>query len=265
VSEFSRGLLRGADPAISGRVRTVTNRLVHAYGIAFGAGGIAWVGEGPCYTFENNKEEEIPARLASITTTSGYVRQYPARRRCTVADLIGIDRAFATEALEDYRPFAKESDNSSCEGRVVLGHITIRHRHRRGPLIVVSQAPRAGTLTEGYLRVNLELEPVPEVPGSCHAPAFYPVLCADQVLLSGESPRAVVVSPPKPTTGASLPTSASASSVTRKLRKDACPGASAQQSDGHAGRVSKAAHETPLVLALKAMTAERPEERSWRR
>jgi streptogramin lyase len=159
----------------SGQVRTVTNRLLQAYGIAFGMGGIAWVGEGPRYTTENDKEEGIPARLASIAA-SGYVRQYPARRRCPVPDLIGMDRAFATDALEDYRPFSEELDNESCEGRVVLGHITVRRRHRRGPLIVVSQAPRAGTLTEGYLRVNLELAPVPEVPSSCRAPAFYPVL-----------------------------------------------------------------------------------------
>ncbi len=51
-----------------GRVRTITNRLVNALGIAFGSNGVAWIGEG---------RESGPAQVASIGA-GGRVTQYPA-------------------------------------------------------------------------------------------------------------------------------------------------------------------------------------------
>ena len=51
----------------SGGVRTVTNRLAKAYGIAFGVGGVAWVGEGTRYILGLDSDEgELPARVATI-------------------------------------------------------------------------------------------------------------------------------------------------------------------------------------------------------
>lgn len=152
----------------SGHVRTVTNRLVKAYGIAFGKGGVAWVGEGPRYIFGVDAQEgELPARVARISP-SGRVQQLPKLPECHVPRLLGLERAFAAGALRNYLV-------PEC-ARLHLGHITIRHLHRRGRLIVVSQTPRARTPTVGYGSVNVTLAPAPPVPKRCRPPAFYQVL-----------------------------------------------------------------------------------------
>ncbi len=153
----------------SGHVRTVTNRLANAYGIAFAADGSAWVGEGPHYIVrEDVKEGDVPARLASITP-SGQVMQYPPLPACPVPRLIGLDLAFAKARME-------EPGAATCRERIRLGHVTIEHLRRHGPVIVVSQTPRSGTPTAGYLNVSVKVESVPVLSSGCRAPAFYPVL-----------------------------------------------------------------------------------------
>jgi streptogramin lyase len=162
----------------SGRVRTVTNRLAKAYGIAFGAGGVAWVGEGTRYILGLDYDEgELPARVATITA-SGVVKQYPPLPQCHVPRLLGLERVFAEIALEDR--LAPE-----CE-RLSIGHVTVRHLHRRGRMIVVSQTPRAGTPTVGYRSVQITLEPAPALPRACRAPAFYKLLVDTSQLIVWE-------------------------------------------------------------------------------
>jgi virginiamycin B lyase len=162
----------------SGRVRTVTNRLARAYGIAFGAGGVAWVGEGTRYILGLDSDEgELPARVATITA-SGLVKQYPPLPQCHVPRLLGLERVFAEIALEDR--LAPE-----CE-RLSIGHVTVRHLHRRGRMIVVSQTPRAGTATVGYRGVRITLEPAPALPKACRAPAFYKLLVDTSQLIVWE-------------------------------------------------------------------------------
>jgi streptogramin lyase len=160
----------------SGHVTTLTNRLVKAYGIAFGNGGVAWVGEGPRYIFGVDvREGELPARVARISP-SGRVQQLPKLPVCHVPRLLGLERAFAAGALHNYLV-------PECS-RLHLGHITIRQVHRRGRLIVVSQTPRVGTPTVGYGGVNVTLAPAPPIPKRCRPPAFYQVLV--------DTPRLVV-------------------------------------------------------------------------
>ena len=167
---------------VAGHVRTVTNRLVNAYGIAFGAGGTAWVGEGPRYILGlDRREGELPARVARIGA-SGQVKQYPSLPECRVPRLLGEEADFAEGALGGRLV-------PECE-RLQLGHVTIRHLHSRGPLIVVSQTPRAGTPTVGYRSVKITVAPAPPLPKSCRAPAFYKLLVHASGLLLWKIKRA---------------------------------------------------------------------------
>jgi hypothetical protein len=152
----------------TGRVKTVTNRLANAYGIAFGAGGSAWVGEGTRYILGLDVHEgELPARVATISS-AGVVKQYPPLPQCHVPRLLGLERYFAESALVDR--LAPE-----CE-RLKIGHVTVRHLRRRGQLIVVSQTPRPGTPTVGYHSMRITMEPAPALPKTCQAPAYYELL-----------------------------------------------------------------------------------------
>jgi len=167
----------------SGRVKTVTNRLANAYGIAFGAGGIAWVGEGTRYTLGLDVDEgELPARVATITsagtTNAGVVKQYPPLPQCHVPRLLGLERYFAEGALVDRLV-------PECE-RLQIGHVTVRHLRRRGQMIVVSQTPRAGTPTVGYHNIRITIEPAPPLPKTCRAPAFYKLLLDTPQLIAWE-------------------------------------------------------------------------------
>ena len=93
----------------------------------------------------------------------------PPSPQCQVPRLLGLDRSFAEREL-------KEDSVDACAGRLELGHVTVRHPHRRGALIVISQTPRAGTAIEGPTRVRITLARAPALPKSCRAPAFYEVL-----------------------------------------------------------------------------------------
>jgi hypothetical protein len=88
--------------------------------------------------------------------------------QCEVPRLLGLDRSFAEGELKD-------DTVDPCAGRLELGHVTVRHPHRRGALIVVSQTPRAGAAIEGPTRVRFTLARAPALPKSCRAPAFYEV------------------------------------------------------------------------------------------
>jgi hypothetical protein len=153
-----------------GKVTTVTNTLMTAYGIAF-SGETAWVGEGPAYGRgdEGGGGEGRVARVARITV-SGSVRQYPRRPPCRVPSLIGTGGEFVA-------PVYGISTTTTCEGRLEWGRVTIGRRSGPGQMVVVWQSPRAGTLTDGYLKINVRLARVsPFAPrGTCHAPWPYPV------------------------------------------------------------------------------------------
>lgn len=149
----------------TGRVRTITNRLLAAYGIAFDAAGVAWIGEGPRY--DEGEGRETPARVARLTA-AGDLHQFPPRPVCHIPSVLGMERPFALALLNDeLTPGCRVSS-----GRVrILGG-------GRGQLIAVAQSPRAGSPTEGYARVSFVLKresPKPP-PRTCRAPSFFKVL-----------------------------------------------------------------------------------------
>ncbi|MGD0452585.1 MAG: hypothetical protein ABSB69_03240 [Solirubrobacteraceae bacterium] len=86
---------------------------------------------------------------------------------CRVPRLLGLERRFARDELA-------HPTVTGCEP-LKLTHVTIRRTHRRAPLIVVSQAPRAGTPTAGHRGVRITLEPAPPFPKHCRAPTLYVV------------------------------------------------------------------------------------------
>jgi streptogramin lyase len=150
-----------------GHVTTLTNHLLKAYGIAFGKGGVAWIGEGPRYLPEG-EEDETPARIARLAAVTARLHQYPPRPKCQAPALVGLDRAFAENAvLGDM--------TAGCEERVLLGRVRFTRTNHPGSYLVVSQTPRAGASTEGYIRVALKLEresPIPP-PRVCTTPPFF--------------------------------------------------------------------------------------------
>lgn len=132
-----------------GRVRTVTNRLVSALGIAFGSNGVAWVGEG---------RESGPARVASIGA-GGKVRQYPEPPGlCHVPYVLGGGPYHAAENIR----------RGECE----YGGARRRPRSRSNRLIVVSQSLPPGTVAPYKEPVRLVLGPKPPTPKACHAPRY---------------------------------------------------------------------------------------------
>jgi streptogramin lyase len=166
-----------------GRVQTITNRLVGAYGIAFDGRGRAWVGEGPGYQrkhlgetpFERDMEQQMarpriePARLAEVEP-SGGATQFPPAPSCRVPSLIGVERSLVW--LEDTVPFGvgnEEQSLSLCEHRIRLRHVTIRRAGRRGRLFVIAQHPAAGRHTRGYVGVSITLA-VASAPRGCGVP-----------------------------------------------------------------------------------------------
>jgi streptogramin lyase len=165
----------------SGRVHTVTNRLVNAYGIAFGPSGVAWVGEGPGFRLGlDTYEGQLPPRVARIEP-DGAVTQYPPLAPCHVPRLIGLERVFAEGALYDYKIPA-------CN-RLTISHVAIRRARRRGRLIVVSQTPRAGTPFAGYRDIRVTLEAAPPFPRSCRSPAYYSLIAHSAQLIAWKVTR----------------------------------------------------------------------------
>jgi hypothetical protein len=158
-----------------GRLTTRTNRLLNAYGIAFARGDVAWVGAA---SSDGEGEYETPARLARLAGPSGPLTQFPPRPKCEAPALIGLDRVFAEQAVLGNR-------TSGCEERVLLGHVHFVSAHRAGLYVVVSQSPRAGAASDGYLRVSFDLEresPIPP-PGVCQAPRFFQRLVTSTQLI----------------------------------------------------------------------------------
>jgi streptogramin lyase len=179
-----------------GRVRTLTNRLVDAYGIAFDGQGNAWVGEGPGYKRENLAETPFdrdmesqmalpriePARLAQVTP-SGRVRQFPPAPSCRVPSLIGVERSLVW--LESEVPFGVSEDQPSlslCEHRIRLAHVTVRSHGRHGRLFVVAQRPAPERRTHGYVAVSITLA-APSRPRSCGVPRPFRALYQSRRLL----------------------------------------------------------------------------------
>jgi streptogramin lyase len=178
-----------------GRVQTLTNRLVDAYGIAFDDEGNAWVGEGPGYKRENlvetpfdrDVEAEMalpriePARLAQVEP-SGRSRQFPPSPSCRVPSLIGVERSLVW--LESTTPLgvSEEASLSHCEHRIRLGHVTVTSRRRHGRLFVVAQRPAPGTRTRGYEAVTITLA-APSTPPSCGVPRPFNALYRSPQLL----------------------------------------------------------------------------------
>jgi hypothetical protein len=99
----------------------------------------------------------------------GRVTGAQSPSKCLLPALIGLERSSAEGELED-------SAAPACTRRLRRGHITIIDPHRRGPLRVVSQAPRARTPIDRRQPVNITLEAAPPLPRGCRAPAFYKVL-----------------------------------------------------------------------------------------
>jgi virginiamycin B lyase len=178
-----------------GRVQTLTNRLVDAYGIAFDGQGNAWVGEGPGYERENLAETPFDsdgeaqmalprfehARLAQVDP-SGRSRQFPSAPSCRVPSLVGTERSLV--GLESTKPFgvSEEASLSYCEHRVRLGHVTVRSRGRHGRLFVVAQRPAPGSRTHGYVTVAITLAE-PSTPPSCGIPRPFSALYRSRRLL----------------------------------------------------------------------------------
>jgi streptogramin lyase len=166
----------------NGRVQTLTNQLVDAYGIAFDGQGNAWVGEGPGYERDNLAETPFdrgveaqmglpriePARLAQVKP-SGRSRQFPRAPSCRVPSLIGVERSLV--GLNSTKPFgvSEEASLTRCEHRVRLGHVIVRSRGRHGRLFVVAQQPAPGSRTHGYVTVTITLA-APRTPPSCRVP-----------------------------------------------------------------------------------------------
>jgi hypothetical protein len=167
----------------AGRAATITNRLDNAFGIAFSAGGVAWIGEGGRYRVQPSEfgrpEEAVPARVASIRP-SGSVRQYPPGTACHVPWMLGNGRPELELSMQPERPFYGELLEAyverECERRIRLGHVTIRGGSHKGELVVVSQTPKPGTRVAGYTRVNVTLGLAPPLPKSCRSPALYTLL-----------------------------------------------------------------------------------------
>jgi streptogramin lyase len=151
-----------------GDVHTITNRLIEAYGITFADNGVAWVGEGA-------GEFGLRVRIASIAP-DGALSQYPPRVACPVPNVLGFNRGFAVSALRRWGSGGRRDiPGEACNERIALGSVRVRHTHRAGRLIVVSEKPRGLKLIGGYAWVNLVLARVPPIPRHCHPPRFYPV------------------------------------------------------------------------------------------
>ncbi len=178
-----------------GRVQTLTNRLMDAYGIAFDGERNAWVGEGPGYEremadtpFERNAEAQMalpriePARLAQIEP-SGRSRQFPPAPSCRIPSLIGVERSLVW--LDSTKPFAvsEEGALSHCEHRIRLGHVTGGSRGRRGRLFVVAQRPAPGRRTNVYVTVTITVA-TPSTPPSCAVPRPFSPLYRSRRLLA---------------------------------------------------------------------------------
>jgi hypothetical protein len=178
-----------------GRVQTLTNRLVDAYGIAFDGEGNAWVGEGPGYEQENLAETPFdhdaeaqmalpriePARVAQVKP-SGRSRQFPPAPPCRVPSLIGTERSLVW--LESTTPLgiSEEASLSRCEHRIRLGHVTVRSHGRHGRLFVVAQRPAPGYRTQGYVTVTITLA-TPSTPPTCGVPRPFNALHRSRRLL----------------------------------------------------------------------------------
>jgi streptogramin lyase len=165
-----------------GRVQTLTNRLVDAYGIAFDGEGTAWVGEGPGREredlaetpFDHEVEAQMalarvePARLGQVKP-SGRSTQFPPAPSCRVPSLIGTERSLIW--LDSTAPLGvgEEASLSRCEHRIRLGHVTIRSRGQPGRLFVVAQQPAPGHRTYGYATVSITLAS-PSTSRNCGVP-----------------------------------------------------------------------------------------------
>lgn len=137
-----------------GHVTTVTDRLVNAFGIAFGNDGAAWVGEG----IEDNRS----ARIARIGA-EGTVTQYPpVSSRCHVPYVLGDGPYHAAENIRQ----------EECE----FGGAKRPPRSRSNHLIVVSQSVPPGTVASYKEPVSVVLGPKPPTPKTCHAPRYDRVL-----------------------------------------------------------------------------------------
>jgi hypothetical protein len=125
----------------------------------------------------------LPAAGAAgqaLALTSAHAR---SRSACRVPGLVGLERSPAEGELEP-------NTTTACGRLLRRGHLTILDPHRRGPLRVISQSPRAGIPVARRTQVNLTLEPSPPLPKSCRAPTSYKVLVHTPQLVVWEISRA---------------------------------------------------------------------------
>jgi hypothetical protein len=178
-----------------GRIQTLTNRLVNAFGIAFDGQASAWVGEGPGYEREDlaetpfDREVEArmalpriePARLAQVEP-SGRSRQFPPAPSCRVPSLIGVERSLVWLNSTVSLGVSEQSSLSLCEHRIRLAHVTVRSGGGQGRLFVVAQRPAPGRRTHGYVAVSITLA-APSRPRGCGVPRPFVALYRSRRLL----------------------------------------------------------------------------------
>jgi virginiamycin B lyase len=156
-----------------GHVKTVTDRLVAAKGVAFAGDGTAWIGEEASFRRDSGSGEVIPARVASIST-SGVLTQYPEPPSCHVPFVLGDGPAHAAEELRD----------ANCE----LAGIRRPPRSHSNRLIVVAQSAHAGAVVGYKAPIRLALGPKPSTPKTCRAPRYVRVLADSPQLVAWVNP-----------------------------------------------------------------------------
>jgi virginiamycin B lyase len=156
-----------------GRVRTVTNRLVAAKGIAFASDGTAWIGEEASFRRESDSPAVVPARLASVST-SGVLTQYPEPPPCRVPAVLGEGPSHAAEELRD----------ANCE----LAGIRRPAGSHSNYLIVVAQSVHRGAVVGYKAPVRLVLGPRPPAARGCRVPRYVRVLARSSQLVAWMNP-----------------------------------------------------------------------------
>ncbi len=155
-----------------GHATTVTDRLEAAYGIAFGSGGEAWIGEGPAYELERGTTP-IPARVARISA-SGELVQYPQPERCRVPRVLGDGPSLA----------AVEIRGARCE----VAGIRRSVHSTSNRLVVIAQSLRPGTIVSYKTSISLTLGHKPPVPKQCRATRFVHVIANAREMTLWENP-----------------------------------------------------------------------------
>lgn len=159
-----------------GRVRTVTDRLVEPFGLAFAGDGAAWVGEGGEYGRNADGSLDgnvVIGRLARVTA-SGAVKQYSELPQCHVPLVVGYGPSYASAQIR----------SANCE----VGVGQRLRRSRLNQLIVISQSRRPGTIAPYKAAVRLVLGSRPTAPKNCRAPRYTHAIARSRELVAWFDP-----------------------------------------------------------------------------